>query len=396
MSDIRRRRSPRRHALPFASPTGELGKDSTRLGMAIGLTGQCARPQEEQDLFAQEEIEATREIDGLPDEERSTLPAEGNPAGNWRDDPVELLPQLSGDYDELLDDEDESEVEGDSDSSGALALWPEALYATDLHGNPLGQPMPAIEINEFGEVIVLLSDHLDRCRDSRTLALLDLYNQIGMGTKRSEFLRACGEGIVNKNSDELLYGPPSIVDAKLKPMTQKEVFSAFTIPANSTAILKNTCVRTPLWGVVPLSAFFETDEWDLTIEEVRREIEKESVEYPDKIKKNSSTWKTLSDSRPHLGKLVTNRMLLNKMVEYDIPVAPGRKNIYDSVKRWRRTHKSSSEIATHAIPDLVQELMDHFGLFRSESTERYREERFKDFTEKRVIKILKVLGIQVI
>lgn len=389
---------PRKRGSLEIEPTGEVVRRPSPQPLAIALTDYLKMPEEEQDPISEVELDLIEAIECLDEQEQEIEPvgfdAPGEDfEGDESDDFTQLDPDTNEELAEALRDEDAFEAEEPPDTVEP-DLWPDSHYATDPFGNPTDTPLPAIEINEFGDVTVTREAYLIRCADREFSSVFDPRGDLGKGMKRVEILRAFGEAIVKHNLQELLTGPPLLEEAKLAPLTQKSVFEGLTVPANSSVLVSATFVKTPLWGIVPLSAFFSVDKWEVTIEEVKRFLDAENVREPDSMSSKSYRWRELVESSRHLETLRDNRMLRNKMKEFGIPLAKGRKEIWWAVSKWVRDHKPE-RVKRAEIPAMVADLVSDYEMFSTHHTRIYQAERFQPFVEERAVKILETLRIAV-
>lgn len=403
MSALRTRSRPTSQTLPSRDERRQRKPDRTAQAWAIALTQQLKDPEEEQDVISEAERETAADIfTGVHEdmEESSGLweapdqtdesEAPGDPAA---DDGVPA--ELS----ESLRDEDDSTEESETNSFEGL-LWPEAHYAWDPSGNPIGMPKAAIEIDEFGEVHVPREIDLNRSLTFGSVALFDPDGRWGRGMKRVEILRALGRAIVAANRDAMLGGPSDFTAVRFAPLTQSGAAQGITVPANVSVLVAHEFVKTPRWGIVPLAAFFapeaRRESWEETLERVRALLDEEDVRRPLRLTKRSRAWARLVGSCPHLQELQDNRMLRENMKARGLPLSTGRKAIYESLESWYASQDPKpGRVNRSEIPDLCRRLVAEHGLFGTKGTRIYQEERFRPFVEKRVVKILEGWNVTV-
>ncbi|MCE5335942.1 MAG: hypothetical protein LLG06_15280 [Desulfobacteraceae bacterium] len=285
-----------------------------------------------------------------------------------------------------LKDEDESDMEESEDPPDQLES--EDYPATDPDGNPQDIPAVAIIINEFGEVIVPRETYL---YESSGYAFTGAGSAIRRGAKRVGLLKIAGKAIVDNNRDLLLDGPEDFSEVCLRRISQISVFEEFTNAPNSSSLVTGNCVKTPLWGVVPLSTFFYPDEWEQTMKEAWKALSVPAdLENP---MSQNELWNVLARTRPHLLRLQDEdkRMLRLKMHEYGIVKDQGRK----LMKRWtdgwidsRIKAGGLKSIRRREIPAIREEMLTS-TLFDKPHASKCREPVYRRFIEERLTAILK-------
>ena len=160
-------------------------------------------------------------------------------------------------------------------------------------GNSDPEPVPDIIIDECGNVEI-----------PRETLIHNYYGRFGCDGKElppkalqslnaAEKLRAVAEALIKKEGKTILRGDSDFSQVKLLPLTQKEVMEPLGIVDKGLrSSIANRYVKTPLWGILPLSVFFQGKggEWRNILNYVRGRLEVESLKNPDANKK---LWKNV-------------------------------------------------------------------------------------------------------
>jgi len=270
-------------------------------------------------------------------------------------------------------------------------LWDKNdLDALDAGNEP--EPFADIIIDEFGNVEIPREELLETYYggfpdESSPLTTRGLQLLI-----TAQMLRAVGEALVEKEGDLILSREADFSKVNLLPLTQEALMIPLGITdAPTRARVTDRYIKTPYWGTLHLSAFFQgvSEEWKTIVKYVRELVEGEDPENP---YANKIVWNDIRQrySLAHN----SNRQLRNELIKAGIPLKKPRKEIYGYTKNWKEEEKVK-RVNISDIPGIRTELQDNYGLFDTGQTRQCREEQYIPFVEDRIMAVLKTLGVEV-
>ena len=291
------------------------------------------------------------------------------------------------DYSEL--DKEDNPV---ADPDGAIygSSWEKNDFEALSAGND-PEPVPDIIIDEFGNVEIpresLLDDYYVRLGDdSRELPPkgLQLLNT-------AQMLRAVAEVLIEREGDIILSGEADFSKIKLLPLTQKEIMAPLGMGKELRSRMTNRYVKTPYWGILHLSVFFQgvEEEWRNILEYVREKLKGEDLENP---YPNNVLWDDVK--RRYLLGHKDDRQLRNKLMEAGIPLKKPREDIYTFTKKWQKKG-SVHNVGLQDIPGIRLELQQEFNMFSKGQALQCRRNQYIPFVEKRIRAVLQELGVKI-
>ncbi|MBC8458943.1 MAG: hypothetical protein H8D67_13190 [Deltaproteobacteria bacterium] len=207
----------------------------------------------------------------------------------------------------------------------------------------------------------------------------------------AERLRAVAEALIEREREIILSGEADFSKVRLLPLTQKEVMEPLGIGKELRSRMANRYVKTPYWGILHLSVFFQgvEKEWRNILEHVREWLKGEDLENP---YANKVLWDDVR--RRYSLKHKDNKELRNKLIEAGIPLKKPRKDIYTLTKKWREKG-SVREVRLPDIPKIRLELQNGFNMFSTGQTLQCRKKQYTPFVEERVGAVLEELGVRI-
>jgi hypothetical protein len=254
-------------------------------------------------------------------------------------------------------------------------------------GNSDPEPVPGIIIDEHGNVEI-----------PRETLIHDSYGRFGGDGKElppralqrlnsAEKLRAVADALIKKEGQTILRGDSDFSQVKLLPLTQKEVMEPLgMVDKGLRSSIADRYVKTPLWGILPLSVFFQGKEktnWSNILDYVRKTLKGEDIESP---YDNDVLWPLVKQEFSLT--LKSNKTLNNKLLEAGIPLKKPRVDIYTLTKEWKMKG-NVQEVRSRDIPGIREDLQKKF----TGHTSLCRREQYTPFVEERIRAVLNKLKV---
>jgi hypothetical protein len=215
-------------------------------------------------------------------------------------------------------------------------------------------------------------------------------------------LRQVMETLVHQTRHVLLN--PEKLPANLPSLTQGDFIENISIADLDVALMSRIAdryVKTPFWGVLHLTEFFQGQKkkagiWQDVTEKIRKDIENESPDNPTKTKFLWNKYKAgiqdlvtedASDDK-------TFRTFRNHLSAAGIPLETPRKEIFAKVQQWAKD-TGKARINKSELHAVRQELFDNYGLFQTKKTQICQDVQYQPFVENRIAQVLRKINVEV-